>query len=361
MRAKGSVYLEWAKVSPPAKFALNWSGVGSVAMAELPVGIEDLELTGAPGYGWAPLLEALAGRYRVDPRCVVHAAGTSMANHLAMATLLDPGDEVLIERPAYEPLVALAQYLGLTIRRFERSAEHGFRIEPDAVARVITPRTRLIVLTNLHNPSSVLCDEASLRAVGEIAGKVGARVLCDEVYLDATFDDPPRTAIQLGREFVVTSSLTKVYGLSGLRCGWILAEPELAKRMWRLTELCDNNAPHVAERISLIALSNLDMLRRRSRLLLADNRALLHEFLDGRNDLDAVRSPVGTTALVRPHHANVDELCRVLRERYDTAVVPGRFFEQPDCFRIGLGCDTETFRGGIERVGAALDAILSAQ
>lgn len=357
MRAKGSVYLEWAKCLPPAKFALNWSGVGSVRMAELPVRLEDLELTGAPGYGWPPLLEALARRYRVDPQCVVHAAGTSMANHLAMATLVDPGDEVVIERPAYEPLLALADYLGVEVRRFERSAEHGFRVEPEAVARAMTPRTRLVVLTNLHNPSSVMCDEATLREVGEMARSVGARVLCDEVYLDATFEDPPRSAIQLGPEFVVTSSLTKVYGLSGLRCGWILAEPELAKRMWRLTELCDNNAPHVAERLSLIALSNLDMLRQRSRALLDANRASLHAFLDGRNDLEAVRSPVGTTALVRPRSVDVDALCRLLHERYETAVVPGRFFEQPDHFRIGLGCDDAMFRGGLERVGAALDAM----
>jgi aspartate/methionine/tyrosine aminotransferase len=266
---------------------------------------------------------------------------------------------VLIERPAYEPLVALADYLGVTIRRFERSCDQGFRVEPDAVARAITPRTRLVVLTNLHNPSSVLCDEATLRAVGEIARSVGARVLCDEVYLDATFDDPPRSAIQLGPEFVVTSSLTKVYGLSGLRCGWILAEPELAKRMWRLTELADNNAPHVAERLSLIALSNLEMLRERTRSLLGANRALLHAFLDGRKDLEAVRSPVGTTALVRPGDLDVDQLCQLLRERYETAVVPGRFFEQPDHFRIGLGCAPEMFRGGLERLGAALDAILT--
>jgi aspartate/methionine/tyrosine aminotransferase len=357
MRARSSVYLEWAKVAPRARFPLTYSGIASVSLAELPVRLDDLELTGPAGYAWPPLIEALAQRYGVATDSVVHAAGTSMANHLAMATLLDPGDEVAIEKPAYEPLLAVASYLGAESRRFDRRSEDGFRLDPEAVARAVTPRTRLIVLTNLHNPSSAPCDEAALRAVGEIALSVGARVLCDEVYLDAVFADPPRSAVQLGPQFVVTSSLTKVYGLAGLRCGWIVAEPELAQRMRRLTELHDNNAPHLAERVSLIALANLDRLRDRARALLTANHALLDAFLDDRDDLVAVRTRFGTTSFPRLVRGDVDALCRLLRERYETAVVPGHFFEAPDHFRIGLGCETELLKAGLERLGAALDAM----
>jgi aspartate/methionine/tyrosine aminotransferase len=348
MRAKASAYLEWAKLAPPARYPLNWSGVGSVALSALPVRIEDLELTGPAGYGWPPLSEALARRYGVPSDAIVHAAGTSMANHLAMATLLEPGDEVLIERPAYEPLVSLASYLGASIRRFDRGLE--FRIDPETVARALTPRTKLIVVTNLHNPSSVLSDVAAL-------GQLGPRVLVDEVYLDAVWEHRPPSAIELGPQFVVTSSLTKVYGLAGLRCGWIVAAPELAHDMRRLTELCDNNMPHVAERLSLIALTHLDALAERSRALLGQNRALLDAFLDSRDDLEAVRTPHGTTSFPRYLGGDTRALCELLRERYQTAVVPGHFFDRPDHFRIGLGCDTELLRGGLERLGAALDGL----
>ena len=348
MRTRASAYLEWAKLAPPARFPLHWSGVASVPLAALPVRIEDLEITGPPGYGWPPLGEALARRYGVAAECIVHAAGTSMANHLAMASLLEPGDEVLIERPAYEPLVSLASYLGASIRRFDRQPE--FRIDAEAVARAMTPRTKLIVVTNLHNPSSVLCDVAAL-------GELGPRVLVDEVYLDAVWGHRPPSAIQLGAQFVVTSSLTKVYGLSGLRCGWIVAAPELAHGMRRLTELHDNNMPHVAERLSLIALANLDALAERSRALLAQNRALLDAFLDSRDDLEAVRTPHGTTRFPRFLGGDARALCELLRDRYQTSVVPGHFFDRPDHFRIGLGCDSELFRGGLERLGAALDSL----
>ena len=153
-----------------------------------------------------------------------------MANHLAMAALLEPGDEVLIEHPAYGLLLDAALYLearGEALRAHRRERLRRWTRRRSGAR--ITPKTKLIVITNLHNPSSVLTPDAVLREVGDIARSVGARVLVDEVYLDAVYENTPRTSFHLGPEFVVTSSLTKVYGVSGLRCGWILAEPELAR------------------------------------------------------------------------------------------------------------------------------------
>ena len=112
--------------------------------------------------------------------------------------------------------------------------ENGFRVDPAEVQRRITPRTRLIVLTNLHNPTGAALIDRLLRAVGEIARKHGAYVLVDEVYLEAMYEKRPQPAIHLGEQFLVTSSLTKGFGLSGLRCGWVLANPEVTKRMWHI-------------------------------------------------------------------------------------------------------------------------------
>ena len=146
---------------------------------------------------------------------------------------------------------------------------------PAQVRRVITRKTKLIVLTNLHNPSSVLASETALREIGGLARSVGARVLVDEVYLDAVYINTPKPAYHLGPEFVVTSSLTKVYGLSGLRCGWILAEPDLARAMWRLNDLFASIPAHPAELLSVVALENLDTIRDRARKIVEADRALL--------------------------------------------------------------------------------------
>ena len=129
---------------------------GIVPLRELPVTIDQLEINGDSTYGYAPLQQAIAKKCGVDPDCVVAAAGTSMANHLAMAALIDPGDEVLIEQPTYELLTSTLLYLGATVKHFARTEESGYALDPHEVRRVITRKTKLIVITNLHNPSSVL-------------------------------------------------------------------------------------------------------------------------------------------------------------------------------------------------------------
>src|SRR5262249_38320497 len=160
------------------------------------------------------------------------ATGTTLANHLAMAAILEPDDEVVVEQPVYDPLLAVPRYLRARVKRFLRRREDDFRIELPELERVVTAQTRLIVITNMHNPTSAVVPIETLKQIGELAESVGARVLVDEVYLEAIFDGVRPYAFGLGPEFVTTGSLTKAYGLSGLRCGWILAEPELARRIW---------------------------------------------------------------------------------------------------------------------------------
>ena len=193
-----SPYMEFAKLRSAAKYNLATSGIMSYPLSELPVRIEDLEINGpnvhGDRYGYFPLQERLARYNDVSPDCVVTSAGTSMSNHLAMAATFDPGDEVLIEHPTYELLESTALFLGADLRRFERRFEDGFRIDPAEVERNITPRTRSIILTNLHNPSGAYADEATIRAVGEIAQAHGARVLVDEVYLETFYGHRPRPA-----------------------------------------------------------------------------------------------------------------------------------------------------------------------
>jgi len=350
-----SPYMEFSKFRTSATYNLAASGVMSYPLADLPVKLEDLEIDGTDEYGFAPLNERLARLNGVEPECVVAAAGTSMANHLAMAATVEPGDEVLLEHPTYELLISVAQYLGAEVRYFERRMEDGFRIYPEEVEQQMTPRTRLIVITNLHNPTGSQTDEDTLRVLGDIAKHHNALVLVDEVYLEALFGQRPRPAIHLGEQFMVTSSLTKAYGLSGLRCGWVLAAPELAERMWHINDLYGVNAAHPAERLSVIALDNLDRVAARAKQLLGANRRALDEFLVSRSDLEYCRPEFGTIICPRLLRGNVDEICRLLAEKYDTCITPGSYFDMPRHFRVGIGGDPEMTREGLRRLGMALD------
>ncbi|MGB9402639.1 MAG: pyridoxal phosphate-dependent aminotransferase [Candidatus Acidiferrales bacterium] len=350
-----SAYMEWAKLRSHARFNLAVSGMPNLPLAHLRAALEDIEITGPTEYGYEPLQKRLAVKCGVAPENVVAATGTSMANHLALAALIEPGDEILVEEPTYELLLTTAEYLGAKIRRFPRPFEGGFQVDPREIERAITPRTRVVVLTNLHNPSGARTPDSILRLVGEITRSHGAHVLVDEVYLEACYDPAARSAFHIAPNFIVTSSLTKAYGLSGLRCGWILAAPALAERMWRLNDLFGVNAAHSAERLSVIALDHLPELAAQAKAFLEPNRVRTKEFVQSRDDLFATFPDAGTIVFPQLARGRSDAFCQLLREKYETSVVPGRFFEMPDHIRVGFCVDPQTLDEGLRRIGAALD------
>ena len=353
-----SIYMNWAKTRPKVKYDLALSGILNLPFAELGAQIEDVDLNGDNAYGYRPLVEALAAHSRVAPESVVTiSGGTSMANHLAMAAVLEHGDGVLIEEPTYEPILATAEYFGAQIKRFPRSFENGFSVDVNELEKQMTSRTRLIALTNLHNPSSVQIHEGTLRKIGAVAREAGARVLVDEVYLEAMFEAAPRSAVHLGPEFIATSSLTKGYGLSGLRCGWILATPDVARQMRLLHDVFGAVGPQPSERLSVVALNNLPKIIARAKGILKTNRAVLAEFLESREELTVVRTESGTTSFPRLLKGKVDDLYALLHQKYDTAILTGRFFESPQHFRIGMCAEPELFEEGVKRLGAALDEL----
>ena len=354
MKYKYSEYMHWAKTNPRPKYNLATSGVGHFSLHELPFDYSQLEIHGDNSYGFGPLKRAIGQCYGVDSDCVVTSEGTSMANYLAMSAILDSGDDVLIEHPAYGLLVDAAQFTGASVKRFPRSAAAGFALDPEAVRKAMTPRTRLIVVTNLHNPSSVLADNGALRAIAGLAASTGGYLLVDEVYLDAVYENGPGSAAHLADNVVVTSSLTKIYGVSGLRCGWILAKPDLARAMWRLNDLFAATPSHPGELLSVAAFQHLPLLRERARRIVDPDRAALNSFLDSESRIQAVRTQHGTTAFLKPAAGDCETFVERLRAEYETSVVPGRFFGMPDHFRIGMGVNHEMFVEGLRRISRAL-------
>jgi aspartate/methionine/tyrosine aminotransferase len=176
----------------------------------------------------------------------------------------------------------------------------------------------------------------------------------DEVYLDAVYQRTPRTSFHLGPEFVVTSSLTKVYGVSGLRCGWILARPDLAWKMRRLNDLYSATPVYPGLLLAVAAFKHLNRLREKARRIVDADRKLLRDFLIKQTGLSAVWTDWGTTSFVQLRNSNADDFLEKLRAEFDTSAVPGRYFEMPDHFRIGMGVNTEMFAEGLHRIGRAL-------
>jgi aspartate/methionine/tyrosine aminotransferase len=349
-------YLEWAKKRPSPAFDLAGSNVLACSLDDLEGARDALLFSGQNDDGYVPLVEAIGARYGVSPDRVTTATGTSGANFQVCAALLEPGDEVLVERPGYDPLLGAPRLLGAHVLRFDRRFEDQYALDPDRVARAITPRTRLIVVTTPHNPTGATVSQTALEAVGRSAEAVGAHVLVDEVYLDAA-DPTGRPAALLGDVFITTSSLTKSYGLASLRCGWTIASRAVAERIRRARDVIDGSGSIVTERLATLAFAQLPRLAARATALVTTNGALVHEFLQSRPDLEVVL-PRASTVLFPRLRGVADTTAfaeRLLTERA-TAIVPGRFFEAPSHFRIGFGTSTDVVMGGLAQLDAALDA-----
>jgi aspartate/methionine/tyrosine aminotransferase len=354
--------MEWAKNRPAAKYDLAGSNILACSIADLPGAADALGLQGQNDDGYRPLLEAIARRYAVSPGHVTTAQGASGANFLVCAALLEPGDEVLVETPGYDPLFAAPRLIGARVNHFERDFAEGFAVDPERVRQAMTARTRLIVLTSPHNPSGVIASREALDEIGRMADANDAHVLVDEVYLDvssASADagaERAGTGAHLGSAFISTSSLTKSYGLSGLRCGWVISSPEVARRIRRARDVVDGTGSIVAERLAVLAFEHIDRLLERATDILETNGAIVRDFLRSRAELDWVATS-GTVVFPRLRDvADSSAFAERLLFGHGTAVVPGRFFQAPEHVRIGIGGQTDALRSGLEAIAAALDA-----
>jgi aspartate/methionine/tyrosine aminotransferase len=353
-------YISWAKSQPEVEINLARSGVELCPPSILGLTTSDL-VTSLPGaYGYAPLRRAIAERYRVTAQHVLPlSGGTSYANWIACATILNgysASAEVIIERPTYEPLVRIPQALGHSIRRLDRRTETDFALNLDELESLISPSTRLAIISNLHNPSGVRIDDETLRAAADILDLVGAYLLVDEVYLECLLCDRPDSAANAGPNVIATSSLTKAYGLDGLRAGWILGPTSFINQAGRINDLMANNGVAPGEQMALAAFRRMDALLRRSRAILDCNRDLAQSFISNEPRLTVAPSSGGTVLFAGlPTGVDDQELTSHLVTQYSTLVVPGRFFEAPGSVRVGITASPDLLRRGLSNISRALD------
>ncbi len=348
-------YVTWMKRAPEVEFNLMGSNLLPCSVEDLPGARQALALDGFHEEGYEPLLEAIAGHHGVEVAQVAVANGASGANFLVCGALLEAGDEVLVECPAYDPLLGVPRFLWAEVNRFHRVYEEGFQVNPDRVAHALTPDTRLIILSNLHNPTGVHTPPEILREVGKLADEVGAKVLVDEVYLESVHGMELVPAATLSPTFISTSSLTKAYGLSGLRAGWALAEPEVAEKIRRVRDIVDGVGAFPSELLACLAFQNLPALRERARAILEPNMERLRAFIRGEPALDWVPPAGGSVGFPRIRgREDVTTFVEGLRHTQGTGVVPGHFFEAPAHFRIALGGHAHVLEEGLTRLGRAL-------
>lgn len=347
-------YMHWAKIHEPARWELSGSNLLPCTLEDLPGWEDHIELYGPNDEGYAPLTTSIGAHYGVLPERVCTAAGASGANFLAIAASVRAGDEVLVESPGYDPHAGSARLMGAEVTTFERHFADGFSLNPEAIAAALTPRTRLIIITNPHNPSGVLASDRELHALAAIADERDVRVLIDEVYLDAS---PGRHdyAASLSARMISTSSLTKSWGLSGLRIGWAVASVEIAEEMRRVRDVVDAVGSFPAERLAVLAFRHLEALSARAEDILDPNRKLVEDFVGIYDEIEWVPPTGGAVAFPRIRGLDdVGPFVRLLRSEYDVGLVPGSFFGTPGHFRIAMGGERDVLEGGLEALGRGM-------
>jgi aspartate/methionine/tyrosine aminotransferase len=266
---------------------------------------------------------------------------------------------VLVETPVYEPLRLAPARLGASLDVLPRRPEDGYRLHAEQLARRMTPRTRLIILTNLHNPSGSLVGQRDLRDAAQVVRgcNPAARILVDETFLPFAGEMAVSTAT-LGPAFITVNTLTKVYGLGMLRCGWVTAAPEIMGPIRKDWIGVAGIGSRLTEALASLAVERLELFERHWQAVLAGNRPLLEEHLGPLVERGVLRGEVTPPGCICFPEvmgaADTTVLTQALAREQSVYAVPGRFFGAPGHIRLGFGGDAAVLNEGLRRLALSL-------
>jgi len=353
---------EWLKNQPLHDLLdLASSGMPSIyKLADLELDQTEVPLYGSNAYGYMPLKEQIAAQFSVNVDRVVITPGASMANFVIFSALLERGDKVMVENPVYMPLCEAAEaIIEQEILPYERLANSGWHLNPDP-KQVCAIKPRLLVLTNPHNPSGAYDPPQLFARYANLVEEWGGHVLLDEIFQPFMPYGETVTAAQFSDSIIVTGSLTKVWGLGGLRIGWVIAPPEIARKIERTMNFMHVVQPFVTEFIAWKVLSNYTLNQRmltNARARAEKHWAIVQEWFSRQDKLTIHKPAGGIIAMVtanNPATLDIDQLCATLLEREKTLVIPGRYFGFNNGFRIGFGAEPAVLNAGLERLSAVL-------
>ena len=314
--------------------------------------------------GTVDLRRAIAALYPgATPDHVEVTNGGSEANCLALLHLVEPGDEVVMMTPNYMQVRGLARGLGATVREWPLVQDaRRWRTDSDSLAALVGNRTRAVLICNPNNPTGARLTAAELDDICRIAARVGAWVLSDEIYRGAELDGV-ETATVWGRSerAIITSGLSKAYGLPGLRIGWVAGPQAVVETLWGIHDYTSIAPGAINDRLARLALApaRRAQLLARTRSILRANYPILCDWIERRAPLlSHVPPEAGAIAFVRyQHDVNSTRLIERLRDESSVLVVPGDHFDMDGYLRIGFGGDPSHVTGSLERIGALLDSI----
>jgi aspartate/methionine/tyrosine aminotransferase len=345
------------------QYNLSESGVHPVALRELvgdPVLLEQFlstELNYPQANGPLELRENIAALYPgATPENVLVTVGAAEANFITLQTLLDPGDEIVIMLPNYMQIWGLAHNFGLQVKTFHLREEYGWTPDLDQLREVVSSKTKLIAVCNPNNPTGYILTEAEMDAIVAAAEQVGAWLLADEVYSGAEQYTDTQTPSFWGRydKVLAMNSLSKAYGLPGLRTGWVVGPAQTVDDIWRWHEYTTLTITMLAGKLATIALApeKRAQLIRRTRNYIRHGFGILDGWLESHGDLfQHVPPQAAAISFVRYNlDINSTELVDRLKREKSVLIVPGDHFGLDHHLRISFGPPPDYLTAGLERI-----------
>jgi aspartate/methionine/tyrosine aminotransferase len=321
----------------PVRELLDLAGLGLEGLGRLRLGYTESQ-------GNPDLRTAVAAGYdRVSPEQVVVLTSPVEGIYLAMRTLLEPGDQVIVLTPAYDALKNMAEHVAGRVQVWPLTpVGDSWSLDLDALARLVDDRTKLIVVNFPHNPTGYLPTRDEFQALIDLCGRHGIWLFCDEMYRGLEFGDMKAlpSAADLYDRAIVLAGLSKTHGLPGLRAGWLLIRDEPVRKAllnWKFyTTICPA-AP--TEFLALAALAAGETIVARNKALIRDNIALAEPFFQRWPDLFTWRRPrAGSVALVGLNKPSASDYCHHLARTAGVLLLPGAFMGCEDRYvRFGFG------------------------
>jgi aspartate/methionine/tyrosine aminotransferase len=343
---------------------LSESGVRPVSLRELgEMGLDLETILNTPlGYsqsnGTIPLRESLAATYPgATPDHIEVTNGTSEANYLLALTLIRAGDEVAFQVPNYMQYWGLPKSLGAQMNTFRLRIDRDWEPDWEEFERAVNPRTRLVYLSNPNNPSGSVLSAGSMRRIVERCEQVGAYLLADEVYQGAEIDGPRTPSFWgMSDRVVVTSGLSKAYGIPGVRIGWIVAPKAVVSECWTQHDYLTIGPNKISDMVARVAVENREKLYARTRAILQHNLPIVREWAESFSGFLTFREPrAGALCLMRYASSTPSyPLCERIRVNQSVLIVPGAQLGLEGFLRVWLGGKPEFLREGLRRIGIEL-------
>ena len=345
---------------------LSESSIGDLSLSQLDIDLSDLTLFYGSHRGDNRLRELIAQASAVSPDEVLVTAGAAGALFMVATALLEPHDHLVVVRPNYATNIATPQAIGCAISFVDLQFSSGFRLDVDALALAIRPNTRLISVTCPHNPTGTSMPVADLHRLVALAERHGCRLLVDETYRDMSYGTPLPTAASLSPHAISVSSMSKSYGVPGIRVGWVITrDPVLYESLLAGKEQIGICGSVIDEAIATHVLERREQLLSGTLARIGQRLAIMREWIAGDPLVEWVEPAGGVVCL--PHLTglagrDMDGFHRRLLADYGTYVGPGHWFDMPPQFiRIGFDWPTQRqLQRGLAGISGALRAELAA-